>query len=219
MATVNTKKAPAAINTDARKDAQWNYARKCQEALGKRDPKASMVCFVIPVFTTDGKETASVVRAIESPTLSMVMIMSVGDMEYDPTAKIFREERKNTIIFAPTAFLGTKYKPGQNIGGKIVIKYSTKGNDRDIMLGIGTNVPCVNEDGEVLYRTQNWYPSFAEMAESAKKKGKVLTQDEYLDMTADDETPVIANLEEIKIARLANPQAGINKAANDGRVR
>ena len=87
------------------------------------------------------------------------------------------------------------------------------------MLGIDTNIPCVNEDGEVIYRTQNWYPSFAEMADSAKRKGKVLSQEEYLDMVTDDEQPVIANLDEIKAARLANPQAGITKAAQAGKLR
>ena len=66
-----------------------------------------------------------------------------------------------------------------------------KGHDRDIMFGFGTEVPCVNTDGEVIYRTQFWTPDAD---------------------AVDDDAPVIANIEEIKQAR------AIAVAANNGKL-
>ena len=128
------------------------------------------------MFDEKGKNTGTVVRETVSSTLSMVMVMSVGEMVYHPEQKMWRQDIRSTLIFAPTPFLSTKYQAGTNIGGKIV----TTGNDRDIMYGFGTDIPAVNADGEVIYRRQYWTPE-AEVS--------------------DDEAPVIANIEEIKQAR------------------
>ena len=59
------------------------------------------------------------------------------------------------------------------------------------MVGYGTEIPCVNEEGEVIYRTQYWTPEAGD---------------------SDDAIPVIANLEEIKQAR------AIAIAANNGKL-
>jgi hypothetical protein len=184
MAIVNTKKPGAPVKGEGaiRKEAQRDYVRKLQLLHKSKNPKDELPgVFVVPVFSDAGKETPTVVRAIESATLSMVMVMTVGEMQYFKEQRIWREDVRNTLIFAPTAFLGTKYKAGTNIGGKIVRKYSVgKGNDRDVMLGIGTNIPCVDPDGQLIYKTEYWTPDVEEQ---------------------DDEQPEIANLEEIKQAR------------------
>ena len=196
MASVNTKKpgqAPA-VEGAIRKEAQRDYVRKLQLLHKTKNPKDELPgVFVVPVFTDAGKETPTVVRAIESATLSMVMVMSVGEMQYYPEQRIWREDVRNTLIFAPTAFLGTKYKAGTNLGGKIVKKYSVgKGNDRDVMTGIGTNIPCVDPDGQLIYRTEFWTPD-----EDAQ----------------DDEQPEIANLEQIREAR------AIANGAKNGKIK
>ena len=199
MASTNTKPAgngstKTASNdaTSTRRSAQREYVAKLQEPLTKKDANAAPGVFVVPVFDDKGKQGNTVVRETVSATLSMVMVMSVGALSYVPEQRIWRQDVRNTLIFAPTAFLQTKYKPGENIGGKIVTKYSFgKGNERDIMLGIGTDIPAVNEQGEVIYRSQFWTP----------------------DMNAeDDETPVIANLEDIRAAR------AVATAANNGKL-
>lgn len=175
-----------------RRTAQRDYVSKLQEPLTKKDTNVLPGVFVVPVFDDKGKQSSTVVRETVSPTLSMVMVMSVGALAYVPEQRIWRQDVRSSLIFAPTAFLGTKYKAGENIGGKIVTKYTFgKGNDRDVMLGIGTDIPAVNEQGEVIYRTQFWTPD--------------------VDAT-DDEAPTIANLDEIKAAR------AVATAANNGKL-
>ena len=196
MATVQqqNKKGTAATGVEGniRKTAQREYVGKLQEALTKKDAKAGTGVFVLPVFDEKGKMTNTVVRETVSPTLSMVMVMSVGGMQYHPEQRMWRQDIRSTLIFAPTSFLSTKYQAGTNIGGKIVTKYSFgKGNDRDIMLGFGTEIPCVDDQGQVIYRTQYWTPE---------------------PDAADDEAPVIANIEDIKKAR------AIAIAANNGKL-
>lgn len=200
MATTATKPAGTGSKTggaqdatSTRRTAQRDYVGKLQESFAKaKGNEGKTGVFVVPVFDDKGKQTNAVVRETVSATLSMVMVMSVGELAYVPEQRIWRQDVRNTLIFAPTSFLGTKYKAGENIGGKIVTKYSFgKGNDRDVMLGIGTDIPAVNEDGEVIYRTQFWTP----------------------DMDAqDDATPTIANLDEIKAAR------AVATAANNGKL-
>jgi len=196
MATVTqTKKGQQTTTQDGstiRKTAQREYVQKLQAPLTTKNKEAAPGVFVLPVFDEKGKQTSTVVRETVSPTLSMVMVMSIGEMVYHPEQRIWRQDIRSTLIFAPTTFLGTKYQAGANIGGKIITKYTFgKGNDRDIMLGFGTDVPAVNEDGEVIYRTQFWTP----------------------DVNAqDDPSPVIANLEEIKQAR------AIAITANSGKL-
>lgn len=179
--------------SQTRRDAQTAFVNKLQEPLTKKDPNALPGVFVVPIFDESGKQTNEVVRETVSATLSMVMVMSVGALQYSPEQRMWRQDRRNTLIFAPTAFLKTKYKAGENIGGKIVTKYTFgKGNDRDIMLGIGTDIPAVNENGEVIYRTQFWTP----------------------DVNAqDDPAPTIGNLEEIRQAR------AVAAAANNGKLK
>lgn len=178
--------------SQTRRDAQRAYVAGLQEPLTKKNADALPGVFVVPVFDDKGKQTNKVVRETVSNTLSMVMVMSVGALQYVPEQRIWRQDVRNTLIFAPTAFLGTKYKAGENIGGKIVTKYTFgKGNDRDIMLGIGTDIPAVNEQGEVIYRSQFWTPDIE---------------------AEDDPTPTIANLEDIKAARATAA------AANNGKL-
>jgi hypothetical protein len=198
MATVNVTKPgqqkgnATADQGSVRKTAQREFVGNLQEALTKKDKDAPTGVFVLPIFDDKGKNTGKVVRETVSNTLSMVMVMSVGALAYVPEQRIWRQDVRNTLIFAPTAFLGTKYKAGENIGGKIVTKYSFgTGNERDIMLGIGTDIPAVNEQGEVIYRTQYWTPDMDD---------------------TDDETPVIANLEDIRKAR------AVAVAANNGKL-
>ena len=178
--------------TSTRRNAQREYVAKLQEPLTKKNADAAPGVFVVPVFDDKGKQTNTVVRETVSATLSMVMVMSVGALSYVPEQRIWRQDVRTSLIFAPTAFLSTKYQAGQNIGGKIVTKYSFgTGNDRDIMLGIGTDIPAVNEDGEVIYRSQFWTP----------------------DVNAeDDAAPTIANLDEIRAAR------AVATTANNGKV-
>lgn len=198
MATV-TKAQQGKVTTGSavdggtlRKTAQREYIAKLQEPLTKKDPNALPGVFVVPFFDEKGKNTGSVVRETVSPTMSMVMVMSVGAMEYVDESRMWRQDIRNTLIFAPTALLEEKYKAGNNIGGKIVTKYSFgSGNDRDIQYGIGTDIPTVNEDGEVIYRRQFWTPD--------------LTKE-------DDAAPLIKNLEEIKQAR------AVATAANKGKL-
>jgi hypothetical protein len=181
-----------ADSSTTRKTAQRDYIAKLQAPLTAKNKDAAPGVFVLPVFDEKGKQTNTVVRETVSPTLSMVMVMSIGEMTYHPEQRMWRQDIRSTLIFAPTSFLSTKYQAGSNIGGKILTKYTFgKGNDRDIMLGFGTDVPCVNTDGEVIYRTQFWTPD----AEAT-----------------DDEAPVIANLEDIKQAR------AIAIAANNGKL-
>lgn len=195
MATLQqNRKGTAATETDGkiRKAAQRDYVVKLQEALTKKDPQAGTGVFVVPVFDDKGKLTNTVVRETVSPTLAMVMVMSVGEMTYYPEQRIWRQDIRATLIFAPTSFLNTKYQAGTNIGGKIVTKYSVgKGSDRDILLGFGTDIPAVNDDGELIYRTQYWIHDADEQ---------------------DDAPPAIANLEEIRQAR------AIAIAANSGKL-
>jgi hypothetical protein len=194
MATVTATKKQAGTNDAAnvRKTAQREYVGKLQADLLKKNKDAGIGVFVLPVFDDKGKQSNAVVRETVSPTLSMVMVMSVGEMAYHPEQRMWRQDIRSTLIFAPTSFLSTKYQAGTNIGGKIITKYTFgKGNDRDIMLGFGTDIPAVNEDGEVIYRTQFWTP-------------EVNAQD--------DPAPVIANLEEIKQARATAI------AANNGKL-
>jgi hypothetical protein len=193
--TTNTKKTGTITAREGaiRKDAQKDYVRKLELARKTKDPKGDQGVFVLPVFTDAGKETPTVVRAIESPTMSMVMVCSVGEMEYFPEQRMWREDVRYSLIFAPTSFLPTKYKAGNNIGGKIVRKYSVgKGNEKEVLLGIGTDIPCVTADGEVIYKKEYWTPKMDEQ---------------------DDEQPEIANLEEIRQARL------IAKGANNAKIK
>lgn len=194
MATVTqNKKGTAATGVDGniRKTAQREYIGKLQEAFAAKN-KGQVGVFVLPVFDDKGKNTGTVVRETISPTLSMVMVMSVGDMTYFPEQRMWRQDIRSTLIFAPTTFLSTKYQAGANIGGKIITKYAYgTGQDRDILYGFGTDIPAVNDQGEVIYRTQFWTP----------------------DMDAeDDAAPVIANLEEIRKAR------ALAVAANKGKL-
>lgn len=200
MATLTAPKkgqqsAASAASADAgatRKTAQRSYIGSLQEALTKKDKNAGTGVFVLPIFDDKGKNTNKVVRETVSPTLSMIMVMSVGALEYVPEQRIWRQDVRNTLIFAPSAFLDTKYKAGENIGGHIVTKYTFgTGNERDVMLGIGTDIPAVNENAEVIYRTQYWTPNMDDQ---------------------DDPTPTIANLEDIRQAR------AIAVAANNGKL-
>lgn len=200
MATTTTKPGATGNKTgtasqDAsatRRTAQRDYVSKLQEPLTKKDTNALPGVFVVPVFDDKGKQSSTVVRETVSPTLSMVMVMSVGALAYVPEQRIWRQDVRSSLIFAPTAFLGTKYKAGENIGGHIVTKYTFgTGNERDVMLGIGTDIPAVNENAEVIYRTQYWTPNMDDQ---------------------DDPTPVIANLEDIRQAR------AIAVAANNGKL-
>lgn len=188
------KKGQQTAGTDGstiRKTAQREYVQKLQEAFATKN-KGKVGVFVLPVFDDKGKNTGTVVRETVSKTLSMVMVMSIGEMIYQPEQRIWKQDIRSTLIFAPTEFLNTKYKAGENIGGKILAKYTYgKGQERDIFYGIGTDIPCVNEDGEIIYRTQYWDPS--EEAE-------------------DDPAPTIANLEDIRKAR------AIAIAANNGKL-
>lgn len=181
MATT-TQKPAAQDASQVRKTAQRDFVGKLQEAYEKKSGNTGKVgVFVLPVFDDKGKNTNKVVRETVSATLSMVMVMSVGGMNYIPEQRIWRQDVRNTLIFAPTAFLGTKYTAGANIEGKIVTKYTFgKGNERDIMLGIGTDIPAVNDQGEVIYRSQFWTPNMDDQ---------------------DDEAPTIANLDAIREAR------------------
>jgi hypothetical protein len=187
------KNTPAAIDGGTvRKTAQKEYIAKLQAPLTAKNKDAAPGVFVLPVFDDKGKQTNTVVRETVSPTLSMVMVMSIGEMVYHPEQRMWKQDIRSTLIFAPTSFLGSKYQAGANIGGKIITKYTFgKGNDRDIMLGFGTEVPAVNEEGEVIYRTQFWSPDAD---------------------AQDDAAPIIANLEEIKQAR------AIAIAANSGKL-
>lgn len=196
MATVQqqNKKGTAATGVDGniRKTAQREYVQSLQQALSRKDAKAGTGVFVLPVFDDKGKNTGTVVRETISPTLSMVMVMSIGEMVYHPEQRMWRQDIRSTLIFAPTSFLTSKYQAGANIGGKIITKYAYgTGQDRDIMFGFGTEVPCVNTEGEVIYRTQFWTP----------------TPD-----AQDDPAPVIANIEDIKQAR------AVAIAANNGKL-
>lgn len=175
-----------------RRTAQREYVQALQKTLAKKDAKAGTGVFVLPVFDDKGKNTGTVVRETISSTLSMVMVMSIGEMVYHPEQRMWRQDIKSTLIFAPTTFLSTQYQAGANIGGKIITKYSYgTGQDRDIMLGFGTDIPAVDDQGQVIYRTQYWTPDAN---------------------TEDDPAPVIANLEDIRKAR------AIAIAANNGKL-
>ncbi len=155
-----------------RLQAQRRYLIDLQQALHKYNA-GEVGVFVMPVFDNSGKNTGKVVRETKSQTNAMVMVMSY-------TITDGKEKFKTALIFAPATFLKTKYHAGENIGGKIVTKYTFgKGNSNDIMFAIGTDVPCVNENGLVIYQTQYW--------------------DSNLN-TEDDPTPFIANMDEIKKA-------------------
>ena len=140
--------------------AEKEYTRKLQETLNKSEGyENSIGVFVLPYFDSRGKNTGEIVRSVSHSTnLYMIKVMS---LYYDEAANpIF----KDTVIFGPptgsSIFLSSKYKAGENIGGQIVTKYTFgKGNDRDIMLGIGTEIPAVNEEGEVIYQKMFWDPN------------------------------------------------------------
>ncbi len=152
-------------------------------------------CFVVPVFTDNGEQTDVVIRESITPTLSLVLIMSVTR-----TADMAQPKFIAALIFVPNSFLTTKFSAGTDIGGRIAIKYSFgKGLDGNIVYGTGTKIPCRRHDGLVIYRQHFWYP---ELSEKEKKK---MTPEQIADYEAkskDDPAPIIANIEEIRLDQI-----------------